>query len=114
MRATLFLIGAFGLILGGSVAAQDKPGVSQTRCFLGSLTFSAGAQANVGDGTAVCKGDSSWQKVQSDASAAGCILEGKLSSSGAIVGIDNNDQLSLQCDASGRWVTVANKGEEPK
>ena len=107
MRAAL--IAALGMIavLGGPAAAQESVVVRETRCWLGSVTFSAGASMSVGNGVATCEGDDIWQAGAADSIAAGCLLEGKLSSVGAVVGISNNDVLSLQCASNGTWATLA-------
>lgn len=106
MRAALVLL-AIG-ILGGPVAAQEAS-LKETRCWLGDVTFSAGAGVNAGNEAAVCKAGSGWQVAEAGVPVMGCLLEGELSSVGAVVGIRNNDTLLLQCDASGRWTTLASE-----
>ena len=65
-----------------------------------------GMGINVGEGIAVCKAGSGWIEAEADAPIAGCLLEGKLSSAGAVVGVRNSDTLLLQCDVGGRWMTI--------
>ena len=74
---------------------------------MGDVAFSAGAAINAGETTAVCQAGSGWKQAEGNATAVGCLLEGELSSVGAVVGIRNNDTLLLQCDASGRWTTLS-------
>ncbi|MNY80150.1 hypothetical protein D3C86_2210670 [compost metagenome] len=66
---------------------------------------------NGGNGIAVCAAGTGWQEAKTDALVAGCLLEGKLSSVGAVVGIRNKDSLLLQCDAGGRWTTLETKSD---
>ncbi|MGB3336035.1 MAG: hypothetical protein WBA73_02545 [Devosia sp.] len=108
MRAALLLIGWVAL-LGGSAIAQEAS-IRETRCWAGDVTFSAGLGIGVGDGVAICEPGSGWA-AKADAQVAGCLLEGELSSVGAVVGIRNNDRLLLQCDGSGRWVTIDSSTE---
>jgi hypothetical protein len=77
----------------------------------GDIVFSAGAAINAGDQIAVCKVGTGWMKAEADTPVAGCLLEGKLSSAGAIVGVRNSDSVLLRCDASGRWVTLKSATE---
>jgi hypothetical protein len=98
----VFLTGALALALLQAPAFAQEAG-GDTRCFLGSKTFSAGAAMSAGSGTMVCEAGS-WVAAEGD--AAGCLLEGELSSVGAVVGINNNDTMSLQCAAGGRWETI--------
>lgn len=107
MRAALVAALYMIVVLGGPAAAQDGAAMSETRCLLGSVSFSAGASMSVGNGVATCEGDDVWQATASGSMAAGCLLEGKLSSVGAVVGISNNDALSLQCGSDGTWATLA-------
>ncbi|WP_375450946.1 hypothetical protein [uncultured Devosia sp.] len=104
MRFALILVGL--LMLPQAPAFAQEASASETRCWVGNITFSAGMAISAGDGTAVCKAGSGWTKAEAATPVAGCLLEGKLSSAGAIVGIRNNDSLLLQCDAGGRWVTI--------
>ena len=104
MRIALFVLG-FIAVLGGPTWAQEAS-VKETRCWVGGVTFSAGAGINAGDGVATCQAGTGWQKAAVDALVTGCLLEGKLSSVGAVIGIRNNDTLLLQCDANGRWTTL--------
>ena len=105
MRAALVLVLGFATMMGGPTAAQEAS-LRETRCWVGDVAFSAGAAVNAGDGIAICQAGSGWQRAEADALVAGCLLEGKLSSIGAVVGIRNNDSLLLQCDATGRWSTI--------
>lgn len=108
MRAALWLaLGA--ALVSGPVLAQEAS-VKETRCWLGDVTFSAGAGINAGTGAAVCKAGTGWSEAEAGSPVMGCLLEGKLSSTGAVVGIRNNDSLLIQCDASGRWVTIGSEG----
>ena len=103
MRAAL--IAALALLC-GPVLAQEAS-IKETRCWVGDVTFSAGAGINAGGSAAVCEAGSGWKVAEVGAPVIGCLLEGELSSVGAVVGIRNNDSLLLQCDASGRWTTLA-------
>ena len=108
MRATLALVLGLLAISAGPGAAQEAS-VRETRCWVGDIAFSAGAAINAGDDAAVCKAGTGWMKAEAEADTpvAGCLLEGKLSSAGAVVGVRNSDSVLLQCDVSGRWVTLA-------
>lgn len=86
--------------------------MKETRCWVGDVTFSAGAGINAGDSTAVCQAGSGWKEAEAGAPVIGCLLEGELSSIGAVVGIRNNDTLLLQCDVSGRWTTIGSGGAD--
>ena len=103
MRAALPLV--LLVILVGPTAAQEAS-VKETRCWVGDVAFSAGAGINAGKEAAVCEAGTGWRVAEADAPVIGCLLEGELSSVGAVVGIRNNDGLLLQCDASGRWTTL--------
>ena len=109
MRITLLVVGIMA-VLGGPTSAQEAS-VKETRCWVGGVTFSAGAGINAGDGVATCQAGTGWQKAAAGALVSGCLLEGKLSSVGAVIGIRNNDSLLLQCDASGRWTTIDTQSE---
>jgi hypothetical protein len=101
MKGFVLAVVAFGL-LQMPVLAQDAAD-TEARCFLGSVTFSSGAAMSAGSGTMACQ-SGGWVETEGD--AAGCLLEGELSSVGAVVGINNNDTLSLQCAPNGRWETI--------
>lgn len=111
MRATLALALGLLAIAGGPSAAQEAS-VRETRCWVGDIAFSAGAAINAGDQVAVCRAGTGWTKAEVDTPVAGCLLEGKLSSAGAVVGVRNSDSVLLQCDASGRWVTLKSGTED--
>lgn len=103
MRFAGFLV--LTALLGGPTLAQEAS-VKETRCWVGDVAFSAGAGINAGKAVAVCEAGNGWQQAAADAPVIGCLLEGELSSVGAVVGIRNNNSLVLQCDASGRWMTL--------
>jgi hypothetical protein len=84
------LIGFGSLLMLASPTAAQEAAVRETRCWVGDVVFSAGMSVNMGDEVAV----------------AGCVLEGEFSSVGAVVGIRNSDEIALQCDRSGHWVTL--------
>lgn len=104
MRRGLVVAAFAALVLTGAAQAQEGTVVRETRCWLGSVTFSSGAQMHTGEGVAVCEGEAGWRQVEGQSS--GCLLGGDLSSVGAVVGISNNDRLSLQCGQDGRWLTI--------
>lgn len=106
MRAVLLALLATLPLSTVSATAQEAAAVRETRCWLGSVTFSSGASIYAGDGVAVCEGEGGWRETEGRDAAAGCLLEGELSSPGAVVGISNNDRLSLQCGEDGRWVAI--------
>ena len=93
-----------------AAARAQEASVKETRCWVGDVTFSAGAGINAGDSTAVCQAGSGWKEAEAGAPVIGCLLEGELSSIGAVVGIRNNDTLLLQCGVTGRWVTIGSDG----
>lgn len=105
MRFALLL--ALGLLsVGSSPAFAQEASIKETRCWAGNVAFSAGVGINAGNGVAVCNAGTGWAEAKADTPVAGCLLEGKLSSAGAILGIRNSDTMLLQCDTSGRWVTL--------
>jgi hypothetical protein len=109
MRAAWYL--ALGLVvLPAAPALSQEASVKETRCWVGDVTFSPGAGINAGESVSVCQSGTGWQEAKAGAPVIGCLLEGELSSVGAVVGIRNNDTLLLQCDASGRWVTIGSDG----
>jgi len=111
MRLALLL--ALGFVSVGNVQAfAQEASVKETRCWVGNVTFSAGVGINAGSGTAVCNAGTGWALGKADTPVAGCLLEGKLSSAGAIVGIRNNDSTLLQCDVTGRWVKIETASKE--
>lgn len=112
MRPALLLL-AIGLLAlpSGAAMAQDAS-AKETRCWVGNVTFSAGAGISAGNGTAVCNAGTGWAEAKADAPVAGCLLEGKLSSAGAIVGIRNNAAMLLKCDVTGRWVMIEAAAKE--
>jgi hypothetical protein len=107
---------AAGLVVLGLLAFPAAPALAQeasvkeTRCWVGDVAFSAGAGINAGDSTAVCQAGSGWKQAEAGAPVIGCLLEGELSSIGAVVGIRNNDTLLLQCGVTGRWVAIGSDG----
>lgn len=103
MRAGLVL--ALLPLLTGPTLGQEAS-VKETRCWVGDVTFSAGSGINAGKAVAVCEAGIGWKEAEAGAPVLGCLLEGELSSVGAVVGIRNNDSLLIQCDASGRWTTL--------
>ena len=109
MRSAALVGFGFLLMLASPTAAQEAS-VRETRCWVGDVTFSAGAAINAGETAAVCQAGNGWKQAEADAPVIGCLLEGELSSVGAVVGIRNNDTLLLQCDASGRWTTLSSAG----
>ena len=104
MRFARFLV--LTALLGGGPALAQEASVKETRCWVGDVVFSAGAGINAGKAVAVCEAGSGWREAGADSPVIGCLLEGELSSVGAVVGIRNNDRMVLQCDASGRWTTL--------
>ena len=91
-------------------ALAQEASIKETRCWVGDVTFSAGAGINAGESVAICRSGTGWQEAEAGAPIIGCLLEGELSSVGAVVGIRNNDTLMLQCDSNGRWVTIGSDG----
>ena len=100
-------IAVAALMLSPLSAFAQEASIKETRCWVDDVAFSAGAAINAGETTAVCQAGSGWKQSEGNATAVGCLLEGELSSVGAVVGIRNNDTLLLQCDASGRWATLS-------
>ena len=105
MRAALPVLMGLAPLLSGPTLAQEAS-VKETRCWVGDVAFSAGAGINAGQSASICEAGSGWKQAEAGASVIGCLLEGELSSVGAVLGIRNNDTLLLQCDASGRWVIL--------
>ena len=108
MRARLLVLALLPAMAAPALAQEAS--LRETRCWVGDVTFSAGAAINAGETAAVCQAGNGWKQAEADAPVIGCLLEGELSSVGAVVGIRNNDTLLLQCDASGRWTTLSSAG----
>lgn len=104
MRAARGVILALALL--PATAFAQEASVKETRCWVGDVTFSPGAGINAGSGAAICEAGRGWKEAEAGAPIIGCLLEGELSSVGAVVGIRNSDHLLIQCDASGRWMTI--------
>lgn len=102
MRALLVGALALGALASGPAAGQDKA-AREARCWIGSSTFSVGATMFVGQSVAVCDASGAWMASDESLSAAGCLLEGKLSSAGAVVGVRNSEAMLLECGADGQW-----------
>jgi hypothetical protein len=98
------------LVLPAVPTLAQEASVKETRCWVGDVTFSPGAGINAGESAAICQLGTGWQEADAGSPVIGCLLEGELSSVGAVVGIRNNDTLMLQCDVSGRWVTIGSDG----
>lgn len=109
MRGARLLVLALLAAPAGPTLAQEAS-VRETRCWVGDVTFSAGAGINAGESVAVCQSGTGWTEAEAGAPVVGCLLEGELSSVGAVVGIRNNDTLMLQCDVNGRWMTIGSDG----
>ena len=110
MRGALAFALGLTAVLSGPSHAQETV-VGEARCWIGSSTFSPGSSMYVGDSIATCDAASGWRASEATVSAAGCLLDGKLSSAGALVDLRNSDSLLLECDAGGRWVKLE---QEPK
>ena len=106
--ARLMALALLAFPIGPAIAQEAS--VKETRCWVGDVTFSAGAGINAGESVAICRSGTGWQEAEAGAPIIGCLLEGELSSVGAVVGIRNNDTLMLQCDSNGRWVTIGSDG----
>ena len=109
MRVVLCLVMIMsGAVIAAPARSQETAVPKETRCWLGSVTFSAGALMNSGAGVTACVADRGWVAQEGEAGdSAGCLLDGDLSSAGAVVGVSNNDQFWLQCEADGRWSKLA-------
>jgi hypothetical protein len=105
MRSAALVGFGFLLMLASPTAAQEAS-VRETRCWVGDVVFSAGMSVNMGDEVAVCEAGTGWRLAGKDVAVAGCVLEGEFSSVGAVVGIRNSDEIALQCDRNGHWVTL--------
>ena len=106
MRCELLLIVGVVAGMASSPTVAQEASVSETRCWVGDVAFSPGMGLNVGEGVAVCEVGSGWKSVDVKGPVAGCLLEGELSSIGAVVSIRNNDDLVLQCEAGGQWAII--------
>jgi hypothetical protein len=106
MRSAIRLLALLLMAMPAAPALAQEASVKETRCWVGDVTFSAGAGINAGNAVAVCGAGTGWQEAKASAPIVGCLLEGELSSVGAVVGIRNNDSLLIQCDPTGRWVTL--------
>ena len=108
MRARLLVLALLPAMAAPALAQEAS--LRETRCWVGDVTFSAGAAINAGETAAVCQAGNGWKQAEADAPVIGCLLEGELSSVGAVVGNRNNDTMLLQCYASGRWTTLSSAG----
>ena len=104
MRALLVVVLGLSAVMAAPAFAQEAS-VKETRCSVGNVAFSSGMGISAGEGVAVCDAGT-WLVGKADTPVAGCLLDGKLSSAGAIVGVRNSESMLLQCDASGRWVVL--------
>ncbi len=110
MRALVSVLLMSAAAIAAPVSAQEASS-REARCWIGSSTFSPGASMHVGTAVATCDAGSGWVTSESPGDAAGCLLEGELSSVGAVVGIRNNATLVLQCQPAGTWETMPVEGQ---
>ena len=87
-------------------ASAQEANVRETRCWVGGVAFSAGAGIAGGGGIAECQAATGWQLGKTDALVVGCLLDGKLSSIGAVLDIRDHDNRILKCESSGRWTMI--------
>jgi hypothetical protein len=106
MRAILVLSALAAVWNVAPALSQEAAVAQETRCWLGSVTFSSGSLMNTGTGVKTCVGDKGWIAEAESGDAAGCLLDGELSSVGAIVSVSNADQLWVRCETDGRWSQV--------
>ena len=73
----------------------------QSKCWIGSLSFSPGAIAHTGGRTSVCSTDFTWEPTEGRAS--GCIAADEFYSVGAIENGPRSDSIKMECKDSGTW-----------
>lgn len=99
MRFTLISIAL--MTFSAPVSAQTTEVIKETRCWLGSLTFSPNSTIRASDKVMICALSGLWEPT--DKPASGCIREGKLYSIGSVEGVPNSKSDFLTCDESGVW-----------
>jgi hypothetical protein len=101
---------ALSLLLASSLAALSLPASAQETqpgqsvCWLGSLSYSQGAEIRGASGVTTCTEKGTWQSVSKP--AAGCIYENKFFNTGAVVNAGGNAttrQRLQTCQADGIW-----------
>ena len=86
-------------------AQETSHATEQGRCWVASESFTPGASIRSGDEVVECQPDFSWAPTVR--SAAGCILEGELSSVGAVVDAGPaTSNVKTRCRADGSWENV--------
>lgn len=94
---------AASLIVVGQAAAQDKTGdAPDERCWLGSTTFSQGSTIRAGNNVMICSENAVWEEA-SNLNASGCLYDGELYSTGAIVPDGVKFEPKRECQLSGQW-----------
>ena len=89
---------ALSVILGTSATAQMA---EQSKCWLGSLSFSPGATAHTGAGISLCSLDFTW--IPADAKASGCIAGDEFYGVGAIENGPRSGSVKMECTDLGTW-----------
>ena len=73
----------------------------QSKCWLGSRSFSPGATAYTGGRISVCTTEFTWEA--SDETASGCIAADEFYTVGAIENGPRSDSIKMECRADGIW-----------
>ncbi len=94
-RVTAFVLAT---CLSAPVAAQV---VEESKCWLGSFSFSPGSTVSTGNGVSLCSPDFTW--VPTKEQASGCIAAGEFYSVGAIENGPRADSVKMECKSDGVW-----------
>ena len=93
------------LIAGSSSLAHAQTTTVQVpedkRCFLGNMAFTEGVTMRASNQVMVCTKGGAW--VNSDLWAAGCLSDGKITSTNQTIRLANHDGMSTKCLADGTW-----------
>lgn len=75
--------------------------IEESKCWLGSFSFSPGSTANTGNGISLCSPDFTW--VITEGQASGCIAAGEFYSVGAVENGPRADSVKMECKGNGVW-----------
>ena len=81
---------------------QESLSIDPQRCWFAGESFTPGATARAGETVMECQPDFSWKSTTKN--AGGCLLNGDISASGAIVSVGPADSsVKSVCQLDGTW-----------
>ena len=87
------------------IPASAQEAHEQDRCWFASESFTPGATIRAGETVMACQTDFTWATTTQN--AAGCLLDGDVSSYGAIVEAGPADSnVKSQCQLDGTWLRL--------